>query len=89
MKLSENFWFFWQISRKIICVCRCAVQVGFVIAPKAETTLQEMLVMGLDKYLDELMEISGRAAKEFSLEKVNLITVIIKSNLKSLAILVD
>ena len=36
--------------------------------------MQEMLAMGLDKYLDELMEISSRAAKEFSLEKVQLVS---------------
>lgn len=49
-----------------------AFQVGFTIAPKPDTVLQEMLAMGLDKFLDELTEISGRAAKEFSLEKVGL-----------------
>ena len=37
--------------------------------------MQEMLAMGLDKYLDELMEISSRAAKEFSLEKVQLVSI--------------
>ena len=55
---------------KTICFGCFSVQVGFIIAPKPETTLQEMLAMGLDKYLDDLIEISGRAAKEFSLEKV-------------------
>lgn len=28
-----------------------------------------MLVLGLDKFVEDLTEISGRAAKEFSLEK--------------------
>ena len=45
-------------------------QIGFNIAPKEDTTLNEMLVLGLDKFVEELTEISGRAAKEFSLEKV-------------------
>jgi len=30
-----------------------------------------MLVLGLDKFVEDLTEISGRAAKEFSLEKVS------------------
>lgn len=29
-----------------------------------------MLALGLDKFVEDLTEISGRAAKEFSLEKV-------------------
>lgn len=45
-------------------------QIGFNIAPKEETTLNEMLALGLDKFVEDLTEISGRAAKEFSLEKV-------------------
>ena len=47
-----------------------STQIGFNIAPKEETTLNEMLVLGLDKFVEDLTEISGRAAKEFSLEKV-------------------
>ncbi|XP_068702145.1 dynein axonemal heavy chain 3-like [Montipora foliosa] len=46
-----------------------SVKIGFNIAPKEETTLNEMLVLGLDKFVEDLTEISGRAAKEFSLEK--------------------
>ena len=30
-----------------------------------------MLVLGLDKFVEDLTEISGKAAKEFSLEKVS------------------
>lgn len=47
------------------------LQIGFNIAPKEDTTLNEMLVLGLDKFVEDLTEISGRAAKEFSLEKVS------------------
>ena len=32
-----------------------------------------MLVLGLDKFVEDLTEISGRAAKEFSLEKVCMV----------------
>lgn len=32
--------------------------------------MQEVLQMGLEKYLDELMGISSQASKEFALEKV-------------------
>lgn len=32
-----------------------------------------MLVLGLDKFVEDLTEISGRAAKEFSLEKVSVV----------------
>ncbi|CAH3192981.1 unnamed protein product, partial [Porites evermanni] len=46
-----------------------SVKIGFNIAPKEDTTLNEMLVLGLDKFVEDLTEISGRAAKEFSLEK--------------------
>ena len=34
-----------------------------------------MLVLGLDKFVEDLTEISGRAAKEFSLEKVSKIII--------------
>ena len=34
-----------------------------------------MLVLGLDKFVEDLTEISGRAAKEFSLEKVSVVFV--------------
>ncbi|RMX56942.1 hypothetical protein pdam_00011068, partial [Pocillopora damicornis] len=46
-----------------------SVKIGFNISPKEDTTLNEMLVLGLDKFVEELTEISGKAAKEFSLEK--------------------
>ncbi|XP_048589777.1 dynein axonemal heavy chain 3-like isoform X2 [Nematostella vectensis] len=46
-----------------------SMKVGFNIAPKSDTTLNEMLALGLEKFVDDLAEISGRAAKEFSLEK--------------------
>ena len=32
--------------------------------------LMDVLQMNLDKYLDELMEISSQASKEYALEKV-------------------
>lgn len=32
-----------------------------------------MLVLGLDKFVEDLTEISGRAAKEFSLEKASVV----------------
>lgn len=45
-------------------------QVGFNITPNIGTPMQEVLQMGLEKYLDELMGISSQASKEFALEKV-------------------
>ncbi|PVD24893.1 hypothetical protein C0Q70_15383 [Pomacea canaliculata] len=44
-------------------------KVGFNMAPSEATPLHEVLQMGLEKYLDELMGISSRASKEFALEK--------------------
>lgn len=41
------------------------------MAPSEATPLHEVLQMGLEKYLDELMGISSRASKEFALEKVS------------------
>ena len=42
---------------------------GFDIAPNDETPLMDVLQLNLDKFLDELSEISGQASKEFALEK--------------------
>ncbi|XP_023932407.1 dynein heavy chain 3, axonemal [Lingula anatina] len=44
-------------------------KVGFQITPTEETPLQEMLGLGLEKFLDELTEVSSQASKEFALEK--------------------
>ena len=41
--------------------------------PTNETPLLEMLQMGLEKYLEDLGEISSQASKEFALEKVEYI----------------
>ena len=40
--------------------------------PQPETPLVEILGMSLEKYLDELTEISSQASKEFALEKVQI-----------------
>lgn len=45
-------------------------QVGYNIAPKIDTPLSEMLALGLERYVDELTEISSQASKEYALEKV-------------------
>ncbi|XP_022099330.1 dynein heavy chain 3, axonemal-like isoform X3 [Acanthaster planci] len=44
-------------------------KVGFNMTPTKETPLLEMLQMGLEKYLDDLSEISSQASKEYALEK--------------------
>ncbi|XP_033642613.1 dynein heavy chain 3, axonemal-like [Asterias rubens] len=44
-------------------------KVGFNMQPTNETPLLEMLQMGLEKYLEDLGEISSQASKEFALEK--------------------
>ncbi|XP_059835308.1 dynein axonemal heavy chain 3 [Hypanus sabinus] len=43
--------------------------VGFEVKPDKGTTLQEMLEIGLEKFLDKLEEIGVAASKEYSLEK--------------------
>ena len=42
------------------------------MSPTEETSLNEVLQMDLDKYLDILQEISSQASKEFALEKVTV-----------------
>lgn len=42
------------------------------MSPTEETSLNEVLQMDLDKYLDILQEISSQASKEFALEKVHI-----------------
>ncbi|KAK6993742.1 dynein heavy chain 3 axonemal, partial [Biomphalaria glabrata] len=42
---------------------------GFDITPKKDTPLQEVLQLGLEKYLEELAGISSQASKEYALEK--------------------
>ncbi|KAK2157592.1 hypothetical protein LSH36_188g04054 [Paralvinella palmiformis] len=44
-------------------------KVGFSLKPGDDTPLMEVLQMGLEKYLDELQEISSQASKEFAIEK--------------------
>lgn len=44
-------------------------QVGFTITPHESTTLFEVLQFGLEKYLDDLNQISSQASKEYALEK--------------------
>ena len=39
--------------------------------PDEDTPLMEVLGLGLEKYLDELTEISSQASKEYALEKVS------------------
>ena len=46
------------------------LKVGYNIAPKIDTPLSEMLALGLERYVDELTEISSQASKEYALEKV-------------------
>ena len=50
-------------------------KVGFNIAPKMDTPLSEMLALGLERYVDELTEISSQASKEYALEKVKLFVI--------------
>lgn len=47
------------------------VQAGFDIQPQEDTPLLDVLQLGLEKYLDQLTEISSQASKEFALEKVH------------------
>ncbi|XP_072257294.1 dynein axonemal heavy chain 3-like isoform X3 [Pyxicephalus adspersus] len=44
-------------------------EVGFNITPDEGTTLFEVLQLGLEKYLDDLNQISSQASKEYALEK--------------------
>ncbi|XP_055958183.1 dynein axonemal heavy chain 3 [Patella vulgata] len=46
-----------------------SMKVGFDVTPKEDTPLNDVLGIGLEKFLDELMGISSQASKEFSLEK--------------------
>ena len=46
-------------------------QVGYLITPKDDTTLNDMLALGLGRFVEELTAISSMAAKEFSLEKAS------------------
>ncbi|XP_071813132.1 dynein axonemal heavy chain 3-like isoform X2 [Apostichopus japonicus] len=43
--------------------------VGFQLKPEPETSLFQMLELGLNKHLEKLEEIGGAASKEYSLEK--------------------
>ena len=40
------------------------------MTPSEETTLEEELGLGLDKYVEQLQAISAQASKEYALEKV-------------------
>lgn len=40
------------------------------MTPTEETTLEEELALGLDKYVEQLQAISAQASKEYALEKV-------------------
>ncbi|XP_068129764.1 dynein axonemal heavy chain 3-like [Hyperolius riggenbachi] len=44
-------------------------KVGFDISTQEDTTLFEILQLGLEKYLDDLNQISSQASKEYALEK--------------------
>ncbi|MEE6480199.1 hypothetical protein FKM82_012486 [Ascaphus truei] len=44
-------------------------KVGFTITPHEGTSLLEVLQLGLEKYLDDLNQISSQASKEYALEK--------------------
>ncbi|KAL8620382.1 hypothetical protein ACOMHN_013007 [Nucella lapillus] len=44
-------------------------KVGFDMTPSETTPLFEVLQMGLDKYLEDLRDISSQASKEYALEK--------------------
>ena len=44
------------------------------MTPTEETTLEEELALGLDKYVEQLQAISAQASKEYALEKVKLIS---------------
>ncbi|CAH2277605.1 Hypothetical predicted protein [Pelobates cultripes] len=44
-------------------------KVGFNIIPHEGISLQEVLQLGLEKYLDDLSHISSQASKEYALEK--------------------
>lgn len=41
------------------------------MTPSETTPLSEVLQMGLDKYLEDLRDISSQASKEYALEKVS------------------
>ncbi|KAM8971996.1 dynein axonemal heavy chain 3-like [Pelodytes ibericus] len=44
-------------------------KVGFTIMPHDSTSLLDVLQLGLEKYLDDLNQISSKASKEYALEK--------------------
>ncbi|KAM4676017.1 dynein axonemal heavy chain 3-like [Discoglossus pictus] len=44
-------------------------KVGFNITPHESTSLLEVLQLGLEKYLDDLNQVSSQASKEYALEK--------------------
>uniref|UniRef100_H3ANA7 AAA+ ATPase domain-containing protein n=1 Tax=Latimeria chalumnae TaxID=7897 RepID=H3ANA7_LATCH len=44
-------------------------KIGFNITPQESTTLTEVLQLGLEKYLEDLNQISSQASKEYALEK--------------------
>ena len=46
-------------------------QTGFSLKPSEDTPLKDFLEMSLEKYLDDLTQISSQASKEYALEKVN------------------
>lgn len=54
-------------------------KVGFNMTPQEDTPLVEVLQMGLEKYVDELGQISGQASKEYALEKVKDISEMMAS----------
>ncbi|ELT89912.1 hypothetical protein CAPTEDRAFT_157693, partial [Capitella teleta] len=45
-----------------------SVKVGFNLKPNDDTPLSDMLEMNLEKYLDEMTEISSQASKEYALQ---------------------
>jgi len=55
-------------------------QVGSDISPTPETTLMNMLSLGLEKHLEELTLCSSQASKEYGLENV-ILHILINSNL--------
>lgn len=53
------------------------------MTPTEETTLEEELALGLDKYVEQLQAISAQASKEYALEKVALCIYFFTLNLNT------
>ncbi|KAG8302480.1 Dynein heavy chain 3, axonemal [Homalodisca vitripennis] len=50
-------------------VCLCAIRLGITILPTPESTLSDMIELGLTKHITKLEEIGVTASREFALEQ--------------------